>query len=124
MTALYSKAVIKYLFVSHLEIRIIKTILLLSWFLILSVALASDEKHSYIPENGYVSNADVAIKIAEAVWLPIYGNAINDKRPFKAKMKNGIWVVEGTLHGDMLGGVPIIEISKNDGRVLRVSHSK
>ena len=101
-----------------------KIILLLCWLLLSSVANASDAKHSFKPNDGYVPNAETAIKIAEAVWLPIYGSAINDKRPFIAKLKDGVWVVEGTLPKNMLGGVPVIAISKNDGRVLRVSHGQ
>jgi hypothetical protein len=91
--------------------------------------LSAQETHSYKPEDGYVSDAAVAIKIAEAVLVSIYGeNVINEEKPFKAILKDGVWVVEGTLHCPegqrCLGGVAIIEIAKDDGRILRVSHGK
>ena len=39
-----------------------------------------------------------------------------------------VWTVEGTLPfgsgGMCVGGVDIVEISKKDGRILRVSHGK
>ncbi|EGX7201039.1 TPA: protein YhhH, partial [Escherichia coli] len=35
------------------------------------------------------------------------------------------WVVEGTIHSDQIaGGVFIIEIGKNDGRILNFGHGK
>lgn len=84
----------------------------------------SAEKHSYVSKEGYVPNADTAVKIAEAVWLPIYGESIHQKKPFKARLENEVWIIEGTLPKDTLGGVPIIEISKKDAKILRVSHGK
>ena len=69
-------------------------------------------------------SAKTAIKIAEAVWLPIYGNGINEKKPFVAKLQGEIWVIQGTLPTEMLGGVPVAEISKKSGEILRISHGK
>jgi hypothetical protein len=91
--------------------------------------LSAQEKHSYKPKDGYVPDAVTAIKIAEAVLVPIYGEkVINEEKPLKAVLKDGVWIVEGTLQcpeGERcLGGVAIIEISKDDGKVLRVSHGK
>ncbi len=80
--------------------------------------------HNYKPPEGYVPNAETAIKIAEAVWEPIYGERINKKKPFVATLNNGIWTVEGTLPDNKFGGVPYIDISKEDGKILRVSHTK
>ena len=52
----------------------------------------------YKPKNGFVPNKETALKIAEAVWLPIYGKSIYNEKPFKATLLNGqIWQVEGTL---------------------------
>lgn len=89
----------------------------------------SQTRRSVIPKNGFVPDKETAVKIAEAVWIPIYGvEEINQERPFVAELKNGIWIVSGTLHSEpgsiAKGGVATIEISKADGRVLRVSHEK
>lgn len=89
-----------------------------------AVSVAGEPKHNVSPNDGLVPNAETAIKIAEAVWLPIYGHAILKKKPFKARLAGGIWIVEGTLPAEMVGGVPVAEISKKDGKILRVSHGQ
>jgi len=35
--------------------------------------------HSVTPEQGFVPNVNTAINIAEAIWLPIYGESIYSK---------------------------------------------
>jgi len=84
---------------------------------------------SYKPKDGYVPNEATAIKIAEAVLVPIYGeDVINAEKPLKVELKDGVWIVKGVLRcpggQNCLGGVAIIEIAKDDGRILRVSHGK
>jgi hypothetical protein len=80
---------------------------------------------SFIPEDGLVPNKETAIKIAEAIWLPIYGKSIKKSKPFVAKLKdNEVWIVEGTLKRGFSGGVPYIEINKADGKIIRVIHTK
>jgi hypothetical protein len=75
-------------------------------------------------ELNYVPNDTTAIKIAEAVWLPIYGKRIYSCKPFKAKLIDSItWEVSGTLHADK-GGCPHIELRKSDGKILSVYHGK
>lgn len=73
----------------------------------------------------YVPDAETAIKVAEAIWLPIYGEKIYQKKPFVAKLKDStIWVVTGTLKEKLLGGVPYIEIQKSDCKIIKVTHGK
>lgn len=87
-------------------------------------------KHTATPKEGFVPNEETAIKIAEAVLVPIYGiEEIKQEQPLVAKLKRGVWVVSGTIHPDSSGaitkgGTAVIEISKADGRILRVSHGK
>lgn len=76
-------------------------------------------------KSGYVPDVATAIKIAEAIWLPIYGKGIYDKQPFRASLKNdSIWIVEGSLQPDELGGVPYAEIQKSDCKIIKVIHTK
>ena len=83
------------------------------------------EKHNFTPKEGYVPNAATAIKIAVAVWEPIYGvEKIAGEKPYKASLVGDVWVVQGSLPKGWLGGVAIAEISKSDGKILRVSHGK
>lgn len=74
-----------------------------------------------------VPNQTTAIRVAEAIWLQRYGNSIYNMKPFSARLKEGdssVWIVEGTLPKGMKGGVPYIEIQKNDCKVKNVSHGK
>ena len=91
---------------------------------IVAVSIAGEPKYNVSPKDGFVPNAETAIKIAEAVWLPIYGSTVLKKKPFVARLVNEVWIVEGTLSTELVGGVPIAEISKKDGKVLRVSHGQ
>ena len=81
---------------------------------------------SYKPKAGFVPDETTAIAIAVAVWTPIYGEEnIKNERPFKAVLKDGIWHVEGTLPAQFtMGGVAEADISKTNGKILRISHGK
>ena len=92
-----------------------------------------------LKNKNYVPDKITAIKIAEAVWLPIYGNSIYEKKPFVAYLiGDTIWHVHGSLpeskiktdtNGDTiiflnLGGVPNVYIRKDNGTIIDVYHSK
>ena len=106
-----------------------KTIFLLSLLLFLLFVpilyAAEPQKHNYKPVSRYVSDEETAIKIAVAVWLPIYGKEkIEKEKPYKAMLKGGIWYVNGSLPKGWVGGVAEAEIAKDDGRIIRISHGK
>ena len=75
-------------------------------------------------EENYVPNSKTAIKIAEAIWLPIQGDKIIENKPYIAKLDGNIWIVEGSLPEGMKGGVPFVRIQKNDCKILEVTHTK
>lgn len=78
------------------------------------------EKTSY-PRDGYVPNEETAAKIAESVWLSIYGNKIYDQKPYHVKLfKDSIWVVNGNVPSGTFGENAHIEIRKKDGKILTV----
>ena len=82
-------------------------------------------EHSYIPDTGFVPDERTAIQIAEAVLTPIYGaDAVKQERPFTATLKDGSWTVVGSLPPGSVGGVALVEISRKDGRIQRVSHGR
>jgi len=82
-------------------------------------------KGGYKSEKGYVPDAQTAIKIAEAILAPIYGEEnIQNERPFRASLKNGVWVVTGTLPKNEKGGSAVAGISKDTGCVLGMTHYK
>lgn len=104
-----------------------KNIFLLMVFL-LPLTLYAGEV-TYKPKEGYVPDEATAKGIAEAVWIPVYGKELIEReKPFEAVLKEGVWTVTGTLpcpEGERcLGGVAEIDISKDDGRVLRVIHGE
>lgn len=100
--------------------------LALVFFMCFAISLpAQTQKHNFVPENGYVPDENTAIRIAVAVWSSIYGEKrVQAKKPFKAKLNKGVWFVEGSLPKGWRGGVPEAEITKRDGRILRISHGK
>ena len=78
-----------------------------------------------VPERGFVPDYRTAVKIAEAIWLPIFGKAIYDDAPFNAALfKDSIWVVTGSLPPNTVGGSFYIKLNKSDGRILKVTHEK
>jgi len=100
--------------------------LLVGLIALCGVLLASGaEMHNYKPVEGYVPDKATAIAIAIAVWGPIYGKEnIEQKKPYKAVLQDGVWYVSGSLPLGWMGGVPEAEISKDNGQILRVSHGK
>jgi hypothetical protein len=78
---------------------------------------------SHRPEAGMVPDAATAIRIAEAVWLPVFG-AADKNRPSMAELKDGIWYVRGTLPKGARGGVPYARIDKKTGAVLGIAHTQ
>jgi hypothetical protein len=102
----------------------------LSTVLLLAIPLSQAQ-----PKNGYVPDAATAVKIAEAVLAPIYGEKqIEFERPFNATLKDNVWTVTGTLHCSdgkggttttmCVGGTAEIRLSKTDAHVLFVIHYK
>ena len=80
----------------------------------------------YVPPNGFVPDSGTAVRVAVAVWIPIYGaSQIRSEQPYVATLKDGVWTVTGTLPRQYnLGGVAMARISKRDGRILFVLHGQ
>ncbi len=91
-----------------------------------SLAAQQLDPHSYKPSNGFVPDSATAVRIAVAVWTPIYGDSlIMSEQPFVATLKDGVWTVTGTLPRQYTqGGVAMARIAKRDGRILFVKHSQ
>jgi hypothetical protein len=82
------------------------------------------------PKEGYVPDSTTAVKVAEAVLIPVYGKRqIESEEPFNATLKDGVWIVRGNLpcpdpKTSCEGGVAEVKISKNDARILSMIHYK
>jgi|HubBroStandDraft_1064217.scaffolds.fasta_scaffold949904_1 hypothetical protein len=96
--------------------------------------IAAATAQSYTPKSGYVPDSVTAVKIGEAVLVPVYGERqIASERPFTASLKGDLWTVEGTLHcpdgkggttTNCDGGTAVVKISKLDGRIVFMTHYK
>src|SRR5579872_1907938 len=89
-------------------------------------ALAQDSR---IPPEGFVSNADVAIAIARAVSVQIYGaEKIRSEEPLVAELEGDRWLVRGTLSCPSgygcLGGTVEVTVMRRDGRIVKVTHTQ
>ena len=84
------------------------------------------------PKNGMVPDKETAARIAEAIWIPVYGEkTIYEERPYQAHLVNdSVWIVWGTFeqpkNTDLkcFGGAAFIAISKRDGRILQLLHEE
>src|SRR5882672_3840959 len=56
--------------------KVLKGLCILSIVLSMSSAICSQTPKSRPEKDGFVPNAETAIRIAEAVWLPIYGEKL------------------------------------------------
>lgn len=66
-----------------------------------------------------------AIRVAEAVLVPIYGKeSVDSGKPYKATKKDDVWVIRGTLPKGKNGGVAEIVLSKKNGSVISICHGK
>lgn len=88
------------------------------------------DMESYVPSEGYVPTADVAVRIAKCVLCEIYGKEYIEKdKPFSVNLKNGVWIIEGNIPetNDSImtfGGQSYIEIKKSNGEILKLLHTK
>ena len=75
---------------------------------------------------GSIIDAKDAIKKSETIWIKLYGENIKKEKPFKVfyDAKSEIWLVQGTLRSNMMGGVANILIDNDTGKVLAVWHDK
>jgi hypothetical protein len=88
-------------------------------------ALARHGDPVFVPENGFVPDAETATKVAEIILARIYGaDEIALERPWVTTLTDGTWTVKGTLPKGLLGGSAEIDISKKDGAVLYLSHGR
>jgi hypothetical protein len=72
-----------------MKARDMKTLILLLCFAVLSTFCQSQ---GLPPRAGYVPDSATAVRIAEAVLMPIYGKEhIESERPFIAELKDRVW---------------------------------
>jgi hypothetical protein len=108
----------------------------LALLLVPHLAGAQQPTHgSYVPPNGFVPDSTTAVRIAIAVWAPIYGTStciVTPERPLSATLDDGVWTVTGGVqcpgYVEIVPGIGIVKgppieiavvkIAKRDGRIL------
>jgi hypothetical protein len=80
---------------------------------------------TFRPIGGYVPDSATAVALAVAILKPIYGETeINSDKPWLAGLKDGVWTVVGTFHGEGPGGTGVIQLDKRTGAILFVGHTQ
>jgi len=99
-------------------------VLRIVWFVLLPVVACSSPSPTRRAEaSGPDSLA--AIRIAETEWRRLFGDVIDDERPFSAQLVDTVWIV-GTSWPPpgALGGGAFARISARDGSVIEVGHTQ
>jgi len=82
------------------------------------------KKPVLMAKDGMVPDEQTAIRIAEAVWIPIYGeDTVLREQPFMATLNDKTWEVTSISPGAVKEGTIKAQISKMDGRIISVSRS-
>lgn len=93
-------------------------------YLIIGLIFSSCTTYNLSKRGGVIRTEETAVNVAEDIWLGIYGESINDFKPFIVQFENGIWKITGKVPEGFIGGGPYIEIKKNNGKILKVTHYK
>jgi hypothetical protein len=106
-------------------------IIVISLLTVATTYAQTSQPSSFRPKDGFIPNAETALKVGEAVLIPVYGEkTILDERPFKATLNRDVWTVEGTVPCDgpvgvsCEGGAALVRISKTSGQILFMMHYK
>ena len=75
---------------------------------------------------GSISDAADAAKKAEKIWVETYGKQVKKEKPYQVfyDENNDIWLIQGTLRANSVGGVANFLAEGKTGKVLAVWHDK
>ena len=123
-----------------MKINFYKPILIFLTLIVLFVLYSNPiSARGKLKENTYNKRSENIIsdkkkkkKIAEIVWINVYGKLIYESKPFicTENKRKDRWIVKGTKIQSkgkniiVFGGVPYIEIRKKDCRIMKISHGK
>lgn len=82
-------------------------------------------KHDIVRTNpktdGCVPTVQVAIKVAKAVWIPLYDKLADSCKSIKAELsKDGVWKVYNKIPEDAEGVELYAYINRMDGKIIKV----
>jgi NTF2 fold immunity protein of polymorphic toxin system component len=88
-----------------------------------SASLAQNVPKTFECNGGVVADKETAIRIAEAILFPVYGeNAIREQRPYQVTLKDGQWTVDRTERPGFGGGRFHIVILQSDAHVAEIGY--
>src|SRR5262247_1703183 len=88
-----------------------------------SASLAQNVPKIFECNGGVVSDKETAIRIAEAILSPVYGEkAIREQQPYQVTLKDGKWTVDGTVPPGFVRGSFHIVILQSDARVVEIGY--
>ena len=77
-----------------------------------------------LPDAGVVPDAVTAMRIAEAVWIPLYGEElVKQQKPLEADLSSSVWTVRGTCQSEEAANRLVAAIARTDGRILKIGTS-
>jgi len=99
-------------------------LLMIAMLCLSAASLAQNVPKIFECNGGVVADKETAIRIAEAILSPVYGEeAIREQRPYQVTLKDGKWTVDGTAAPPgHVGGRFHIIILQSDGRVLEIGY--
>lgn len=111
-----------------IKVAVVAMVWALAGSLCFAQSLRLGKPKSVVPKDGFVPTATVAVAIAEAVLVPVYGkHQIDSERPFKAELSGDVWDVTGTVACNppasiCPGGAAEVKIAKKTGEILFMTH--
>lgn len=111
-----------------LKIAMVAALLAIGASICIGQSVGLGKPKSVVPKDGFVPTPMVAVAVAEAVLVPVYGKQqIESERPFHAKLSGDVWNVSGTVAcnppGSICpGGAAEVRISKRTGEILFMTH--
>ncbi len=86
-----------------------------------SFALITFSASQAPPDEGFVPDGKTAVKVAESVLLPVFGNDIYHHQPFKAELIKGkYWKVYGTCNGQDRN-CPFVLIQRKNCMIIKIA---
>src|SRR5262245_61014477 len=103
-------------------------LLMIATLCLSSASVAQNVPFQNVPKifecnGGVVSDNETAIRIAEAILFPVYGeDAIRGQRPYLVTLKDGKWTVDGTARPGFSGGCFHMVILQTDARIVEIGY--